>query len=234
MRIYALFNSADEWHLDVGFYQTVMFHGQAIVPDGRGVASHDYAEEGIEPMRLLVNGYRLGEVFLPVDSANLVLSERVMLQLLPMQSQFSFRPVVFDKVYNLPWPFPGENQVELSATIERFRSKGRELSIAKTAPPDQSAARSLQRYYELVVPNHYSLLRSFAPTHTFFTMWYKTKPRAVDLVPVSKEMFRSAPITQIGTPIVREDIFNCISPYMNHHMFGIKEFGFDDHCPVPK
>ncbi len=233
MRIYAIHKSADDWHPDVSFYQVVMFHGEAIVPpQRRGIASHDLDEHNIEAMRLVVNGYRLADVFLPSSSCNLVVSECVMSGLQSIQSCFAFAPVAFEKEYSLPWPWPGESDVSISPTIDFYRRRGNETSIANAASHDENSAASLPPYYELVGKNHYQLLERFSPTHRFFTEWYDTEPVARDLLPVCQDLFRSYPITHAGHPLIRDDIFEALSPYMNQRMFGIKEFTFGDDARI--
>jgi hypothetical protein len=223
MRIHAM----HMWHPDARFWQVVMFHGEAVLPPERaGIASHTLDERDIRPMRLIVNGSQLAEVFIPVRSCSLVVSERVMSQLRPLQSNFAFAPVEFAKVYNLPWPRHNATESEIPPIINYYR--GREMDISKACPHDEAMAASLPPYYEIVAPKHYELLDVFPSTHQFFMMWYDGEPFESDILPMSKELFRANPITDCGNPVVRDDILDAFSPFLDRRFFGIKEFSFDD------
>jgi hypothetical protein len=93
---------------------------------------------------------------------------------------------------------------------------------------DISAAAQLPKYFEIVPPDHYKLLKAHSPTHRFFTKAYGGKPIESHLLPVSEAMYEDHPITCPGYPVLREDLFEAILPYLNKTYFGIKPFKFDD------
>jgi hypothetical protein len=203
----------------------VLFHGEAILPAGRyGSASHTLDESDMRPMRLIANGFKPPDVFCPERSCNLVISERVKNRLEPNRVNFQFLPVALEKVIYLPWMLGG--QPELPEPHDTFHREGREFSILKSCPHDPQAAVTLPAYYELVTPNHYHLLKAFPPTHRFFTKWYQ-EPCESDLLPVSRAMFEVYPITDPGYTVMRNDLFDTLSPFMEMSLFGIKEFAFE-------
>ena len=228
MKIYAIHSHAYNWHADTGFFHTVMFHGEALLPRDRcGVASHDIAERDRRPMRLVVNGFGLGEVFCPERSSNLVVSEPVMRRLEPLRANFKFLRVVFRKVFSLPWSLDGRYEGRMPPAVVECLDRGRECSVHKCCPHDPRTAAGLPPYYEIVTPNHYRVVKKFRPTHGFYTEPYEGEIAEDDLVPVSESMYRKYPITRPGYAIVRDDIFEVLSPFLERPFFGIKEFSFD-------
>jgi hypothetical protein len=228
MKLYAVFPGAHEWRRDISFYQVVMFHGEAVLPrPGAGVASHHLEDRDLEPMRLIVNGFSLSDVFMPERSGNLVVSDHVKKQLKPFEEKIAFLPVVLEKVFNLPWQIDGNCIQAADPVVADSAKAGREMSISKACTHDAALAATLPTYYEVVTPRHYGLIKRYRPTHKFFTKWYKGNPADVHLLPVSRALFHDFPMTGAGFPIVRDDVFGALSPFMNLRFFGIKEFSFD-------
>jgi len=230
MKIYAIHAGDQRWNPEISFFQSVMFHGEALHLPKRGVGStsHFVGEPRMAPMQLIVNGFRLADVFIPSRSGNLVVSERVMTAIKPLQRNFEFLPVTFAKVFHLPWLLDGTTDSEVPAAAVPWVNAGREYSISSDYLHDPDLAATLPPYYEVVTHNHFSLLKRFPPTHQFFFKSYaKPLEGASDLLPVSQELFTEYPVTCSGFTVVREDVVDAMSPYMNRRYFGIKEFAFD-------
>ncbi len=226
-KLYLLRSNPESWHKGITFFHRVMFHGEALLPEGRkGIASHDLEEETIAPMQIIVNAYDMPEIFCPIRSCNLIVSSKVRRKILDTFSNIVFAPVQFHKVYSLPWTTQ-EILASIPDNVARLIDEGHQLSIPDLFDNNSEAAATIGDYYELIAPNHYDLLDKYEPTHQFFMSWYEEKPLQSDLLPVSRFQFQETPITNAGFPVIREDFYSLLLPFLNTKMFGIKEFDFE-------
>jgi len=170
-------------------------------------------------MKIICNGYQLAQVFIPICSANLIVSEQVAERLLKVSSTYKLVPVKFDKVYRLPWSLSGTIKTE--AWANKLIEQGKELSILENSKHDPLLATQIRKYYEVVTYNHYRLLEEHPSTHQLFTQFYDSPPLPHDLLPVSREIFHEYPITNAGFPVVRNDVFTILEQFADLRFFGM-------------
>jgi len=222
--IYAIHANANEWHSNVTFLDTVLYHGEAYLdPDRGGIASHLQSDQSCSPMKLAVNGWSLGPVLLPERSATLVVSDSIHKLICKALPEVELRKVKFDKVINVPWR-KGSSAELLQLSSYSIRV-GNEMSIFAYAPHDELAASSLESYYELMPVNYYDIRDRYSDMQPFFTEHYEGQDHDdgdYDCITVNAKMFIDNPIVTVGFPVVSEMIYNILKPFIDEDMFGIK------------
>ena len=216
MIAYALHADADNWHSDVDFVDTVLYHGVAILPrDRNGIASNNANCEPIIPLKLDVNSYQIPDVFLPSRSGNLVVSERVADKLLIRDSTIQIVRATLNRCVSIPWVV-GASSDRSDELLNAFYHGPSNPSLANAFPP----------YYEVCGYHHFNEINKCKKITHVFTSWYEGERDDLDMLPISEEMFSRYSVTDAAFPVVREDIYAILEDHINKKMFGIKSLHF--------
>jgi hypothetical protein len=200
-----------------------MFHGEALLPRGRsGEASHEPGENAHECMKLRVNAYSLSDVIIPERSTNIVVGERIAHELRNLGPNLDLRPVIMNKVVNLPWHF--DKTCDYGDVINNCVASGHDMKIYDMCEHDSMAAVALPCYYEVIAYNYYTVAKNYNMTGKFFIANYKSNPLEHDVLGVCKEMFCDYPVINPSLPIIRNDVYDIIFSRTNAYGFGIKEY----------
>ncbi len=225
MRFYTLHGDANNWNHNIGFLETIMFHGEARPNPGKpGSPSNNIGELNMSPLRLIVNAYQLSDILLPNFSSTLVVSERVVESIRPHFKDLYFYQIQFSKVYLMPWNIESKSDFIYPTNVQELCADGKEFSVHKEFKHDRILSRSLPPYYEIVTYNHYQLLEKYADSITFCAEL--TKSKILRLPQVSQNLFKDHPITDAGYPLIRSDLFDLLKLHINANYFGITEHEF--------
>ncbi len=191
-------------------YHAALFHGRVC---NKTIDDNNLGDALINPLHLEKNAYDLRYIFQP--SRNLVVPESAKQKLVAF-SNISFFPVVFNKLFFLPY-----KTGDLSVGPETFDEMENWLASFKN---EEGLGQEIENFHELILPAHNKLKVKFKELQIVefdLESWRKTD------LELSEEMLQAFPAIWSSKGIIfREDVFKLIKEFFSWDYFHKLQFTF--------
>ena len=224
MRIYSLSSRAYDFRSAFDPIPIGIFHGQALQEGNGGPSRDSFGDSTVLDPMLMVIADHFPEILIPNRNCNLVVSERYRDQLRFIRPKIRFRHVNVGKVVKSPLPLDIQSFCE-TETYKRYRNQVVCEYDCVCYLPDSDAAPP-QPYFEILAPNHYTLIEACSNPVLFVADNYEGEVLESDCTPICEEIFRQHSITLTSKVLLTEDVFKVIQPAISTDYFGVKWYDF--------
>jgi hypothetical protein len=189
-------------------YHAVLFHGRV---RNKAIDDNNLGDTLINPLHLEKNAYELRYIFQP--QRNLVIPESAKQGLVAF-SNISFFPVVFNKLFFLPY-----KTGDLSVGPETFDEMEKWLASFKN---EEALRQEIEKFYELILPTIDRLKVEYKNLQVVkfnLESWRKTE------LELSEEMLQAFPAIWSSEGIIfREDVFKLVKEFFSWDYFHKAQF----------